>query len=49
MDVSEKYCDDFQVIATQYLSSLGGFWFDFVTSLPWAFNDLYTYQVFACV
>jgi hypothetical protein len=45
MDVSEKYCDDYKVIAVKYLSSLGGFWFDFATSLPWAFNDLYAYQV----
>ncbi len=46
MDISETYCDDIQVVAIQYLSSFGGFWFDFATSLPWAFNDLYAYQVF---
>jgi hypothetical protein len=45
MDISETYCDDIRIISSQYLSSLGGFWFDFATSLPWAFNDLYAYQV----
>lgn len=48
MDLSEVYCDDFKVVAMQYLSSLGGFWFDFITSLPWSFNDLYAYQVCTC-
>ena len=47
MDMAETYCDSFKLIAMQYLSSLGGFWFDFATSLPWAFNDLYAYQVLA--
>lgn len=46
LDVSETYCDDYRVIAVKYLSSLSGFWFDFATSLPWSFNDLYAYQVF---
>jgi hypothetical protein len=45
MDLSETYCDDFKVIAAKYVSSLGGFWFDVVTSIPWSFNDLYAYQV----
>ncbi len=46
LDSSETYCDDYRVIAIKYLSSFSGFWFDFATSLPWAFNDLYAYQVF---
>ncbi len=45
LDISETYCDNMKLVAMQYLSSLGGFWFDFATSLPWAFNDLYAYQV----
>jgi hypothetical protein len=45
MDISEVYSDNIRVIAMQYLSSLGGFWFDFATSLPWSLNDLYAYQV----
>jgi hypothetical protein len=45
LDISETYCDDFRYVATKYLSSFGGFWFDFTTSLPWSFNDLYAYQV----
>jgi hypothetical protein len=47
MDISETYCDNFKVIAFKYISSMSGFWFDFTTSLPWSFNDLYAYQVFA--
>jgi hypothetical protein len=49
VDFSETYCDNIRVVALQYLSSFGGFWFDFATSLPWAFNDLYAYQVFAAL
>ena len=45
MDLSETYCDDFKVISAKYLSSLSGFWFDTLTSIPWSFNDLYAYQV----
>ena len=45
LDASHTYCDDFQAIAKKYLTSLSGFWFDFLTSLPWSFNDLYSYQV----
>jgi hypothetical protein len=45
LDISEVYCDEFSVVAAKYLSSISGFWFDFVTSLPWSFNDLYAYQV----
>jgi hypothetical protein len=44
LDVSDTYCDDYKKIAIQYLSSPSGFWFDFFTSLPWSFNDLYTLQ-----
>ncbi len=45
LDVSDTYCDDIRVIARKYLASLTGFWFDFLTSLPWSVNDLYTLQV----
>jgi hypothetical protein len=45
VDLSEKYCDNIRVISAVYLSSLSGFWFDCVTSIPWSFNDLYSYQV----
>ena len=45
LDVSETYCDNFRLIAAKYVSSIGGFGFDFVTSIPWSFNDLYAYQV----
>ena len=45
LDMSETYCDDFSLIAAKYLLSISGFWFDFFTSLPWSFNDLYAYKV----
>ena len=45
LDVSDTYCDDIREIARNYVTSLTGFWFDFLTSLPWSFNDLYTLQV----
>jgi hypothetical protein len=45
LDVSDTYCDDYRKIAIKYLTSPSGFWFDFLTSLPWSFNDLYTIQV----
>ncbi len=45
LDTSDTYCDDFRKIAINYLTSLTGFWFDFLTSLPWSLNDLYTIQV----
>ena len=49
LDVSEIYCDSLPIIAAKYFSSVGGFWFDFLTSLPWSFNDLYAYQVTMCL
>ena len=45
LDASDRYCDDLRIIAIKYCTSFTGFWFDFVTSLPWSFNDLYSYQV----
>ncbi len=45
VDLSEKYCDDIRVISTTYLTSFSGFCFDCMTSIPWSFNDLYSYQV----
>jgi hypothetical protein len=43
-DSAEKYCDDPLVVATRYLTSLRGFAFDFITSLPWSYFDLNSYQ-----
>ncbi len=45
LDASDRYCDNLRVIAFKYCASFTGFWFDFVTSLPWSFNDLYSYEV----
>jgi hypothetical protein len=45
LDISETYCDTMSIVAAKYMSSVSGFWFDFLTSLPWSFNDLYAYQV----
>ncbi len=45
LDISETYCDDISIVAAKYMSSMSGFGFDFLTSLPWSFNDLYAYEV----
>jgi hypothetical protein len=45
LDMSDTYCDDFQIIAARYMAAPNGFWFDFATSLPWSLNDLLAYQV----
>ncbi len=45
IDSSDRYCDEHRVVAYKYCTSATGFLFDFVTSLPWSFNDLYSYQV----
>ncbi len=45
LDVSDIYCDDIYMIAYKYFTRPTGFWFDFVTSLPWSYNDLYVFQV----
>jgi hypothetical protein len=44
-DQNGAYVDTFGVIAKQYLLSPSSFGFDFATSLPWSYTDLYTYKV----
>jgi hypothetical protein len=44
-DKSENYCDDIQLIAVKNLTSLGGFWFDLFTSIPWSYFDLDSFRV----
>jgi hypothetical protein len=44
-DSSDKYCDNPFLVASRYLTSPRGFGFDFVTSLPWSYIDLNSYQV----
>ncbi len=44
-DNSEKYCDNPFLVASRYLTSPRGFGFDFITSLPWSYIDLNSYQV----
>jgi hypothetical protein len=39
------YCDDFIVLLKRNLSSVAGFWFDSVTSIPWSYMDLHFYLV----
>jgi hypothetical protein len=45
LDVSDTYCDSIKEVAVSYITSLTGFWFDLLTSLPWSINDLYSLQV----
>jgi hypothetical protein len=40
-----RYCDDILALARRNLSSLTGFWFDCVTSIPFSFIDLSMYMV----
>ncbi len=35
-----SYVDDFYCIVKRNLQSVSGFWFDLVTSIPWAYVDL---------
>ncbi len=49
LDDSDRYCDEHRLVAFRYCTSFGGFWFDFITSLPWSFNDLYSYKVIVFV
>ena len=44
-DSTETYCDDFRSIATTYLTTASGFWFDCFTSVPWSYMDFVVYQV----
>ncbi len=39
-----EYVDSYSRIALRNLTSLKGFWFDCVTSMPWSFMDYYAYQ-----
>ncbi len=41
----QEYIDDWSHVATAYLTSIFGFWFDSVTSIPWSFIDLHFYVV----
>jgi hypothetical protein len=45
--VEPDYLDDFSRIATRNLSSVSGFWFDCVTSMPWSYMDYNAYQASA--
>ena len=40
-----EYVDDWRLVASTYLMSLFGFWFDCVTSIPFSFMDLHFYLV----
>jgi hypothetical protein len=44
-DTDMNYIDDVAKIFKKNLSSLTGFWFDFVTSIPWSCFDLIQYMV----
>ena len=45
---NQEYEDDFRVIALGNLTSLSGFWFDCITSIPWSWLDLQIYTVPMC-
>ncbi len=45
IDKSEAYCDDINHIAVMNLTSLGGFWFDLCTSIPWSYFDFDAFMV----
>ena len=42
------YIDSFSVIAWRSVTSVTGFWFDCVTSIPWSCIDLHLYLVRHC-
>ena len=44
-DETGTYVDEFQAVARNYAFSYSGFWFDALTSVPWSYLDLYSYQV----
>ena len=44
-DSTETYCDELRVIVTKYLTTVDGFWFDCITSIPWSFMDFAVYRV----
>jgi hypothetical protein len=39
------YQDDFLASLKRNLSSISGFWFDCITSIPWSYMDLHFYLV----
>jgi hypothetical protein len=43
----QEYIDDWRHVASAYLMSIFGFWFDSVTSIPWSFMDLHFYMLCA--
>ena len=44
-DSSEKYCDNLFLVVSRYLTTPSGFAFNLITSIPWSFIDLNSYQV----
>ncbi len=42
--VDPDYVDSYSRIALRNLTSLRGFWFDCVTSMPWSYMDFLAYQ-----
>ena len=44
-DNSETYFDDIKLIMIRNLTSVTGFWFDLLTSMPWSFMDVNAYKV----
>ena len=41
-DNTGTYVDDLRIVASKYIMSFSGFWFDTVTSVPWSYLDLYS-------
>lgn len=44
-DNSETYFDDMKMIMIRNFTSISGFWFDLVTSIPWSYLDVNAYKV----
>jgi hypothetical protein len=45
ISINGRYCDTFRTIAWVYLSTLRGFWFDALTSIPLSWVDYEVYKV----
>jgi hypothetical protein len=45
VEANQEYEDDFRTVVLANLTSLSGFWFDCVTSIPWSWLDLHIYLV----
>jgi hypothetical protein len=43
------YQDNLLMSLKRNLSSVRGFWFDCVTSIPWSYMDLHVYLVWCCL